>query len=583
MCRARHFYLLLLVLGLVASAAYAQEADPAADSGPSLGSLVGGPPGRLADQPVKRYVESPGRQPSTVGRSPTAIAVITNEMIRRSGARTVPDLFRMVPGLFVAKIDANKWSVSSRGFSGRFARKLLVQIDGRTVYTPLFGGTFWDAQDVLLEDVQRIEVIRGPGATVWGANAVNGVINIITKSAEKTHGSYAEVGGGNQERGFASARIGNQTDNGVHWRVHGKWFDRNRQFEPLGRSHDDWRQGRVGFRMDWSATDCDNVTFQGDYYKGSSGNTSTQLPFGFVVDDAPVSGSNVLLRWTRDLGDESNVSAQLYYDRTDRRTISLDQNINIIDFDLVHRFKYDEYQKIVCGFGYRRIWDHLPSTIPAQFAVAPVSRTMETVSGFIQDEIMLAEDQLYATIGTKISDNAFTDFEVQPSARLLWLPSEDSAVWSAVSRAVRIPSRIEHDGLLVLGQVPPPAPPGVPFVLRGQRSVESEELIAYELGYRQQTSDSFSWDIAAFYNVYENLTSLRATPGGPVPPTLDAFNGESGHGYGFELSADLRMNRWWKMSGYYSLLRLDIDSDPAAVVDPGVTSNAKPGILDVEF
>ena len=566
--------ILVLVLPcFINTSAFAQDPEDGFGAAPELIPLPG-----LPDEPwFLTPVTSVTRQESTVGRSPAAVFVITPEMIRRSGARSLPELLRMVPGLFVAKIDANKWSVSSRGFSGRFARKLLVQLDGRTLYTPLFGGVFWDVQDVLLEDIERIEVIRGPGASVWGANAVNGVINITTKSAKDTHGAYAELGGGDQERGFVGMRVGNVTANGVHWRVTGKWFDRNRQFEPAGRSFDDWRQGRVGFRSDWQSSDSDKITFQADYYNGVSGNTSTQAPFGLVAEDAPVSGGNALVRWTRDLGEQSDASLQMYYDRTDRRTISLDQNINIFDLDFVHRFPWDEYQKIVWGVGYRRTWDNLPTArTPAQFAVFPTTRTMETASAFVQNEMTLIEDRFYSTIGTKISDNALTDFEIQPSARLLWTPSRSSVVWSSVSRAVRTPSRIEHDGLLVIGQVPPPAPSGVPLVLRGRRNVDSEELMAYEVGFRQQATEYLSWDVAVFYNVYEKLHALRPTPGSPVPPTFDIFNGESGHGYGVELSADLLMSSWWSLSGHYSHLRLDIESDPDSFASPNVIAEANP-------
>ncbi|MCG8652917.1 MAG: TonB-dependent receptor plug domain-containing protein, partial [Pirellulales bacterium] len=284
-------------------------------------------------------VSTVARQKSTVGRSPAAVFVVNEEMIRRSGARTVPEVLRLVPGLHVAHINGNAWSISSRGFADRFANKLLVQIDGRTVYTPLFGGVFWDVQDLLLDDIERIEVIRGPGSTIWGANAINGVINIITKSASKTHGVYAHAGVGTLQEGFAGARIGSRSQGGVDWRVSGKWYERDRFVDPTGRVDDDGvQQGRVGFRSDWQPCRGDRVTFQGDFYSGSNNLAFDRPSLGFMTAEEEVAGGNVLGRWSRVFDDDSDVSLQLYYDRTDRINSGFDQDTNMIDIDFQHRF-----------------------------------------------------------------------------------------------------------------------------------------------------------------------------------------------------------------------------------------------------
>ncbi len=524
------------------------------------------------DQPVT----TPARQSSTVGRTPAAVFVIDQEMIRRSGARSVPELLRMVPGLHVARIDASKWSIASRGYSSRFARKLLVQIDGRMVYTPLFGGTFWDVQDLLLEDIERIEVIRGPGATIWGRNAVNGIVNIITKSAQDTHGVYAQGGGGTEERSFAGARVGGVTPDCVNWRVWCKWFDRDRQFEPNGRDFDDWRQGHAGFRADWQPNCCDAYTFQGDAYTGTNGNASGQPPFGLRTCDEPVAGGNLLGRWTRTFSERSDMTLQVYYDRTDRRTFNFDQNIDIFDVDFQHRFSWNGRHNVIWGLGYRSIWDYLPTTgTPSQFTADPVSRTFELASGFIQDEIALIDDVLYFTIGTKLSHNTFTDVEVQPTARLLWLPDERSAAWGAVSRAVRTPSTMENDGRVVIGELPPPGS-GIPLAVLGSRGLGAEEMIAYEIGYRRQPVEWFSWDVALFYFVDQDIVNFSMIlPPAPLPE-FEFFNGAWSDSYGIEVSSEVDVTQRWKVSAWYSFMRLHYDADPSAVVRGDVMEDGYP-------
>lgn len=503
---------------------------------------------------------APPTPAATIGRTPAAVFVITPEMIRRSGARSLPELLRMVPGLYVARIDASKWSVSSRGFSSRFARKLLTQIDGRTIYTSTFGGTFWDVKDVLLKDVERIEVIRGPGATLWGANAVNGIINVVTKSAAKTHGTYVEAGGGTEERGFAGARYGGVTERGINYRVYSKWFERDSQVHPLGLAHDDWRQGRIGFRTDWEPEDGDVLTGIGELYTGSNGIANQQPLLGLQVDDEPVSGGHLLGRWTRELDEDRDMTLQVYYDRTNRKSLGFDQNVNVFDVDFQYRMALAERHKLVWGLGYRRIWDQLSnSRMPAVLAMSPEERTIERSSAFVQDEISIIEDSLYLTVGTKISDNTFTDFEIQPSARLLWLPDQRSSAWAAVSRAVRIPSRAANDARLIIADIG-----GViPVNLRGSRSLLAEDTMAYEIGYRRQPVDWFTWDLALFYNVDRNLINFRPAPG---LTQLQFFNGGTAHSYGAELAAQVEMTDDWRVYGSYTFFRLNADVDADAVV-----------------
>lgn len=516
-------------------------------------------------------VSTVARQQSTVGRSPAAVFVINQEMIRRSGARSVPELLRQVPGLHVARVDGNKWAVGSRGFNGRFSNKLLVQIDGRMVYSPLFAGVFWDVQDLLLEDIERIEVIRGPGATVWGANAVNGIINVITKKAADTQGLYAEAGGGTEERGFVGGRVGGTTAHGAAWRISGKAFDRDRLFEPNGLNYDATEQGRLSGRVDYDLTPCDQLTVQGDIYRGTSGTAVRPAngPLRFV--DERFHGDNVLGRWTRTFDEESDLSVQAYYDHTDRVPAVLGQSIEIFDVDFQHRFPLCDGHQLIWGLGYRRISDNLPSlTVPPIISLNPVQRTVNFYSAFVQDEVKLVDDALYLTLGTKLLENDYTGFEIQPSVRLLWLPNEESAAWTAVSRAVRTPSRVEHDSRVNIGEVFP----GVPITLAGTRAFESEELTAFEAGYRSQPVPYFSWDLAGFYNLYHGLANARLVA--PFPPALTFSNGMQGRSYGAEISGNVDMTACWRVAAWFAWLHVDLTAEPGSQVDPQLTEGSAP-------
>ncbi|MEK6233843.1 MAG: TonB-dependent receptor, partial [Planctomycetales bacterium] len=459
-------------------------------------------------------VTTVSRTESTVGKSPAAIFVITNDMIQRSAARTIPDVLRMVPGVDVAQINANTPAVSSRGFSGRFANKLLVQIDGRAVYTPLFAGVRWDAQDVLLEDVERIEVIRGPGATVWGENAVNGIINIITKNAKDTQGVFVDAGAGDEWQSFGSARYGGQLGKNAHYRVWGKWFERDDAPTAQGfpsTGNDNWRMSHGGVRADWKPGCRDSFTFIGEYQDGFAGNRSLAFlapgvppPFGTPVpldDSADLAGGFALTRWTHEIDSEREWSAQLYFDRQERHSVFpavfLGNDRNTIDFDFQYHFPIGCRNQVVCGFGYRYQDDLVRNGRTTLFI--PNERALDTFHYFVQDRFTIQEDLLYFTAGSKFSHNDFTGFEMQPSARVLFTPNERTSIWGAVSRAVRTPSRSEDD---LIVRIPAFAPS---LLLNGNRAFRSEELTSYEIGARAQPVEEFFWDVAAFYNDYTGL------------------------------------------------------------------------------
>ncbi|MCP4689320.1 MAG: TonB-dependent receptor, partial [Desulfobacterales bacterium] len=505
-----------------------------------------------------------------------AVFVITSEDIRRSGAATIPDLLRMAPGIQVARIDASNWAVSSRGFNGRFANKLLVLMDGRTVYTPLFSGVFWDVQDALLEEIDRIEVIRGPGAALWGANAVNGVINIITKEAEKSQGLLALGGVGTEERAFGAIRWGGHIGENGCYRLYTKYFNRDSTvFDDGQDAGDDWRNLRAGFRMDWSVADADAFTLQGDVYDGRV-HDIISYPGGppswvnTVSGDTEISGGNILGRWRREFSETSRMTLQLYYDRTRRTRLLIPMDIHqTVDMDFQHQFLVGQHD-VMWGVGYRFIRGDIDNS--AVFILDDERRKTDLFSAFLQDDIHLAGDALRLILGIKLEHNDYTGFEIQPNARLLWTPGERAVLWASISRAMRTPSRSDHDLWLNPVTLPPdtffPGAPPLNLFILGSRDYDSEELIAYELGCRVSPLDHLSVDIAAFFNAYDNLetTVPREYDFSTWPARLIMIvdNKKSGETYGFEVSADYEALDGWRLQAAYSYLQMNLTPDPGS-------------------
>jgi iron complex outermembrane receptor protein len=508
---------------------------------------------------VRIDVTSVSRRPERLTQAASAVQVITGEEIRRSGATSIPEALRLAPNLQVAQVNSSQWAISARGFNNVLANKLLVMIDGRTVYTPLFAGVFWDVQDTLLEDLDRIEVVSGPGGTLWGANAVNGVINIMTKNAKDTQGLFVEGGVGTQSVGFGGMRYGGVMAPGVYYRVYGKAFNRDNTVLLDGsNAKDDWDMGQGGFRVDWEPSAEDQVTFQGDYYNGRPN------PNG-ASDPVVVMGGNVMARWKRTLSEESDFQVQFYYDRT-RRDFNDDfkENLDTYDLDGQHRFHIGDRNEIIWGLGFRLMDDRVENLELIGFT--PGHKTMLLYSAFIQDEITLIEDRLRLTLGSKFEHNDFTGFEFQPSGRLAWTPDERHTVWGAVSRGVRSPSRIDQDFYLNLA-------PGVPF-FSPNPDFKSEELLAYEVGWRVQPHDTVSFSVATFYNVYDNIRS--AEPGPPpfgLPVTIG--NGVEGETYGVEFSTAYQVTDWWRVRGGYTLVKkhLSVKSSSDDLNDGTAESN----------
>ena len=497
-------------------------------------------------------VTSVSKHPEKLSKSASAIQVITAEEIRRSGATSIPEALRLADNLDVAQVNSHDWAISARGFNTALANKLLVLIDGRTVYTPLFSGVFWNAQDYLLEDIDRIEVISGPGGTLWGANAVNGVINIITKNAKDTQGGYLETGGGTQPNGFAGARYGTALAPDVYLRVYGKYSDSsNEVFADGSDASDSWRMSQGGFRIDGNLSRQNAFTLQGDLY-GSDLN----IPTGGQEN---ASGNNILGRWSHVDADGSETKLQMYYDRThldDPITNQfgvaqfLTDDLDTYDMDFQQQVRVADRHLVVWGLGYRFTHDAVVEATNLEFL--PAHLDQELYSAFIQDEIMLRND-LFLTLGTKLEHNSYTGLEAEPSARLQWNLTNNQMLWGAISRAVRTPSRVDRD--LV---EPVPSTPLV--LLEGSPDFTSETVIAYELGYRAQFSSQVTGSISAFYNDYNDLRSTSFTPTTIIP--LFFQNNLEGHTYGLEISADYQVLPWWRLHGGYDPIREDIRVKP---------------------
>ncbi|HEV7506589.1 MAG TPA: TonB-dependent receptor [Thermoanaerobaculia bacterium] len=525
-CRKGRSWLPVLLLGLALPATLSAQEEPRVA------------PAELKQLSIEQLMEidvtSVSRRSEQLSKAAAAITVITGEDLRRSGVTSLPDALRLSVSVHVAQSNGNTWGISSRGFNSTFATadKMLVLIDGRSVYTPLFSGVFWDVQDVPLEDIDRIEVIRGPGATLWGANAVNGVINIITKSAKATQGGLVTAAAGNVAD-LGSVRWGGKLGEGTYYRAYGKYYHHDAlELEQGGSAQDPLRRTQGGFRVDRDDAGAGSLTLQGDIYHG--GYSELLRP-----DDTDLDGGNLLGRWKRQLASGSSMELQVYYDRTHRRTLNyFEERRNTVDVDFQHHFPIGRQQDVVWGLGSRVTRDEVTNSQVVAFL--PDHRTLNLFSAFAQDEIALVPDRLRLTLGSKLEYNSYTNLEVQPSVRAAWTPDDRHTVWAAISRAVRTPTRLDED-VLFLG------PQGQP-VLSGNADVVSEELLAYELGYRIQPTADLLVDVAAFYDVYNHLRSFEPAAGGGFvfANELDA------QAWGVELRSSWQPAPWWRLHAGYA-------------------------------
>jgi iron complex outermembrane receptor protein len=549
----------------------------------------GGGSASLYTTPLEELMQikviTPAKHPEALMDTPSAVHIISGEDIRRSGATSLPDAMRLAPGMTVSRIDLSRWAVSMRGFHGQYAKHLLVMIDGRSIYTPLFSGVTWSLEDVMLEDVERIEVVRGPGAASWGANAVNGVINVITKSSADTQGGLATFGVGSVEEVFGSLRYGGQLNPSTTYRVYLKAFERGGFVDEDGEdTPSSWDQVRGGFRLDGEPSAWDAWTLQGDLYQSQptiAARPASPAGAETLVQEADNVGGNLLGTWHRVLNDTDSWTVRSYYDRVDRDFLpSFSEVRDTVDLDMQHSFALTENQQLTWGGGYRYIREDNTS---GQFLTFdPEETEIHQGNVFVEDMVRLLDDRLHVTAGAKLEYHDFMDEELQPHLRALYKLTGRQSVWAAVSRAVRVPTRVEYEGRYLLDIAVEDGKP-VYLTIVGNDEQVPEELIAYEVGYRALPTDRVSVDATAYYYDYDKLVSAEpgpdrppATPGGPVVRPLFADNKNEGEGYGGEAVVRWIANDWASFELMYSLARLHLRNtdggrDTVALLNEGKT------------
>jgi iron complex outermembrane receptor protein len=536
-------FVLSIALVMVASALYGQVSD---DSPDVLKKLS-------IEELLNLEVTSVSKRPEKLTETPSAVQVVTGDDISKFGASNIPEALYLAGNLQVAQKGSHSFGISARGFNTDLANKLLVLVDGRTVYTPLYSGVFWDRQDYLLEDINRIEVISGPGGTLWGANAVNGVINITSKTAKETQGVYMEGAAGNELKALAGFRYGGKIAPNVFYRVYGRYGNRdNAIFEDSVASNDSWQMGQGGFRIDADGKSTSKYTLQGDIYQ-NNGKQNTAGP-------STVNGGNLLGRWSHMFADSSDIRVQTYYDRTylNAPTAAFVANglelapaglfkdvLSTYDIDFQHRIRFGTANHFVWGLGYRFTHDEVTNAPALGFFPTVLKQNLFSV--FAQDEINVVKN-LKLIVGSKLEHNDYTGFVLEPHGRLSWFMNDKNILWTGVSRAVRTPSRIDRD----LSQGTPPY-----FVLlTGSPNFRSETVVATELGYRTQVGSRTTGSLSLYYNQYDHLRSTELNPTTIFP--LFFQNGLEGETYGFELSLNYQVTDWWRLFTSYNLFRGDI-------------------------
>lgn len=521
-------------------------------------------------------VTSVSKKEQKISQTAAAIYVITQEDIRRSGANNIPDLLRMVPGLNVTQINANVWAISARGFNGEFSDKLLVMMDGRTVYIPTFSGVFWDVLNLPLENVERIEVIRGPGGATWGANAVDGVINIIRKKASETRGGMIVAGGGSLDQGFGTVQYGDSAGHNTDYRIFTQ-HDNHYHLPGLDGQNggDGWHTLRGGFRSDSKLSSKDDLTLAGDLYSSRAGDISgavesisspaVQLVFG----ETNATGGFAQADWTQRQSDRSDTTLQISFDRY-RRNDALRETRNTVNADFVHHFQWNDRQDIVWGVGYRYSSSVTDGNL--LFSLSPADLDTQLFSAFVQDEFTLIPGRLTLTAGTKIEHNYYTGFGIMPTVRGAWNVTAHGTGWVAVSRALRTPSSIDTASQLTVNGFVPPGGPPVLIRVVGNPNFQDEREIAYEAGYRAQISDRVSLDVAAYYNSYDQLQTTEPGPSffetNPPPPhvviPLNYENLMHGETHGAEIFGTWKVSSRWTLTPACALEEIHMHLDPTS-------------------
>jgi iron complex outermembrane receptor protein len=522
------------------------------------------------EQLGKIEVVTETKEPTEVWNTPAAICVLTGDDIRRSGVTNIPDALRLVPGVNVARVSGDRnWVVAIRGLGDQYSKYVQVLIDGRSVYTPLFGGVFWTIDNVMLEDIDRIEVIRGPGGTIWGTDAVNGIINIITKSAKDSQGLLASAGGGSVDEDTEDLRYGSHS-HGFDFRVDGFGFVRGAEYHQDGQPNYDWsRVGQVGFRSD-RVSGQDSITFQGDAYLGHLGDAQALSTFtppaAFTsYESTNVYGGNLLGRWRRDLPDKADLYLQGFWAHDYRVGPNFGETRDTFDIDFLHRTPATAWQQFTYGVGARWSPSTTQQTIPTD-NFNPAAETESIYSGFLQEELRFIPDKLGLTLGSKLEHNSYTGFEYEPSGRLLFTPRADQSLWASISRAVRIPDRVDENIDVDIYVAP--------FwgEIIGNTHLRAERLVAYEGGYRGLMGKRVYFTVSGFHNAYDDLIAQSApflatatTPPFPPGSILIGFqyqNGIKGTTDGFELAPEWQATSWWRFKTAYSYLHVNLVDAP---------------------
>ena len=523
------------------------------------------------DELMKLEVTTVTRLPQARLLAPASVFILTQDDIRRTGSTTLVELLRFVPGVHVAQIDGNKWAMGSRGFTDRLARAMLVLIDGRAVYSPLFAGTYWEVQDVPLEDIERIEVVRGPGGALWGANAVTGVVNIIRKTAAASKGLNVNLRSGTEDPAVIDAGFGGSRGEKFQYRISGKLNMRSPQSNPLGLEYDHATFGIVGARADWD-TSHGAMTLQGDVYRsviGERDNMTTYVPptSQAIVTDDPLSGGNVLFRWTTRAQDPRSPRVQAYYDRSARSELVFGERQNVADVDYQQGAVHGRHD-LLWGGGYRLVAGFTDTEGTLKFT--PPNRTDNLVTGFVQDAIRLVPERLSLIAGLKAEHNDYSGQEWQPSARLIWTLSQANALSISATRAVRTPSRVERD--FESGSLLTPA--GPTFVrLTPNPAFDSEEIVAYEASLVSMPHPRLLTTVSLFRNQHDNVLSTELgttfvetdSDGSRVIVPVSFGNGLHGYSYGLEVTADFRATSWCRITTNYSGLRFFLSRKPGSV------------------
>ncbi|MUI11656.1 TonB-dependent receptor [Massilia dura] len=511
-------------------------------------------------------ITSVSRQEERLGNAAASIYIISNNDIRRSGARSLPEALRLAPNLQVARADARNYAVTARGFNSLQSNKLLVLIDGRNVYTPLFSGVQWDAQDVLLEDVERIEVISGPGGTIWGANAVNGVINVITRSAKDTQGTLVTAAASSEDR-EGSVRYGGALPNDGHYRIYARYVDADDAARDTGLAATGLTRRQAGFRADWDRPR-GGFTLSGDVYQGELAQR-TGSPIR-------ISGANLVTRLTRRLADDSNVRLQLVLDHVERdQPNTLYERLDTVELEAQHGVRLGTSHNVTWGAGYRYSRDRIANG--RNQAYLPNDLSMHWASLFAQDEVALRED-LRLTVGIKAEHNQYTGGEFLPGLRLAWTPDSRQLLWASLARTVRTPSRYDRD---LYTPLRPVAVGGVPrYIFGGGPAFESETANVAELGYRIQPSPRWSYSATAFFASYDKLRTQEPNPRGPAYSGLsEVRNMAYGRTRGIEMWARWQATDNWRLSGGLVVQRVDTALRPGSRDGSGAfgVATADPG------